>query len=106
MSDSPLELLQGLLRFAHHGVVDAQEIGGIHAARIDLAVQKDYGDLLFEIAGDGRIIERGSIKVLLLGETAILELKGARKAGPRLLALAYAVLRSAELIVSGAKLGV
>jgi hypothetical protein len=106
MSDSPSELLQGLLRFAHAGIVDAQEIGGIHAARVDLAVRKDDRGLFFEIAGDGRIVERGSLKILLLGEAAILELEGSREAGPLLLALAYAVLRSAEMVVGGAKLGV
>ena len=106
MIDSPLELAQGVLRFAHDGVVDAQEIGGIHAARVDLAVQKDDSGFFFEIASDGRIVERGSFKILLLGEAAILELEGSREAGPLLLALAYAVLRSAEQVIGRAKLGV
>src|ERR1700733_2819455 len=106
MSDGPQELLQGLLRFAHLRIGDPQQVGGIHAAWVDLAVQKDDSDFLFEIAGDGRIIERGSLEILFLGETAILEVEGSLETGPRLLALAYAVLRSPELVVGGAKLGI
>src|SRR5579862_8179533 len=106
MSDGPFELLQGLLRSAHLGIGDSQQVGGIYAAWVDLAVQDYDVNFLFQIASDGRIIERGSFEILLLGETAVLELEGSREAGPRLLVLADAVLRSAELVVRGAKLGV
>ena len=72
MSDGPLELLQGLLRSAHLRICDAQQVGGIHAAWVDLPVQKSYGNFLLQIAGYGRIVEGSSLKIFLLREAPIL----------------------------------
>src|SRR5271169_1177580 len=106
MSDGPLELLQGLLRSAHLRICDAQQVGGIHAAWVDLPVQNSLGNCLLHVAGDGRIVKGSSLKIFLLREAPILQLKGPGEIILGFLAVAEAVMCSAKQVVRRAKLGV
>jgi|SRR5450631_4016117 hypothetical protein len=60
------------LRSAHLRICDSQQVGGIHAAWVDLPVQKSYGNFLFQIARYERIVEGGSLKIFLLREAPVL----------------------------------
>src|SRR5271170_7722577 len=106
MFHRPIKLLQSIFRSAHLRVGNPQQVESDRAARIRLLIQNKYRCLLFQIAGYGRIIESGSLKILFLREVAILELESPGKILSGSLAVINAVIRAAEHAESRAELRV
>src|SRR5579863_9856046 len=104
MFDRPIKLLQSIFRSTHLGVSNPQEVGSNRTAWIRLLVQSKYGCFLFQIARYGRIIESGGLKILFLGETAILELESPGEILSGSLAVINAVIRAAQHAESRAEL--
>ena len=101
MVDCPIELLQCLFRSAQHCVIDPQPVGSKNAAWIHLLVQNKYGGFLLQVARYVGMIKRGSLEILFLCESRILELVGLGKIPSGSLIVADAEIGTAEHAVSG-----